>query len=113
MASKVFKSKRHDTAISPTATFTPPQDLPFDLLTPAGSSVMAIVRLPSAPAVKFKKPAVITGPWTIQYNPDPSDVADIGAFDMEFEVTLPNGKKFTLPTEGFLQWVIQPDLDNQ
>jgi hypothetical protein len=112
LTGKVFKSKRHDTAVSPQPTFTPAEGLPFDLMSPGGATAMFIVRLPNQPAPKFKKPATIVGPWTVRYDPEPSDVADIGAFDVEVEITLANGKKLTLPTEGYLSWVIGPDLDN-
>lgn len=112
MASKVFKSKRHDTAVSPTATFTPADGLPFDLMSPGGATANFIVRLPKDAAPKFKKPAVITGPWSVRYDPVDTDVADIGLYDVEVEIILANGKKLTLPTEGYLQWQITADLDN-
>lgn len=113
LASKVFKSKRHDTALSPSISFTPAQGLSFDLMSPAGATASLIARLPTQPEIKFKKPAVITGPWSVRYDPDPEDVAEIGSFDVEIEIILASGKKLTLPTEGYLSWVINPDLDNE
>lgn len=113
MPSQTFHSKRHDTAMSPTATFVPPDGLGFDLMTPAGSTATFIMRLPGSADVKFDKPAVVTGPWSVRYDPEPEDVDEIGAYDVEVEIVFPNNKKLTLPTVGYLHWVIEPDLDNE
>lgn len=112
LPSNVFKSKRHDTAVSPSMTFTPPPGLEFTLLDPPGASAKFIMRLPKETAPKVNKPAVITGPWSVRFDPIAADVDTIGAYDCEVEVTFANGKKITLPTEGFLSWVIAADLDN-
>lgn len=111
MPSQVFKSKRHDTAVSPQATFTPPVGLGWDL-NEAGIIVTFIARLPDASVPKIKAAAVVVGPWTVRYDPIPTDVDTIGAYDVEVEVRRANGKKLTLPTENWLSWVIGPDLDN-
>jgi hypothetical protein len=111
MPSNVFKSKRHDTGISPEVTFTPPAGLTWDL-TEAGIAAKFIARLPNAPNPKINGAAVVTGPWTVRYDPVPADVDAIGTYDVEVQITRSNGKKITLPTEGFLSWVIGTDLDN-
>jgi hypothetical protein len=108
---EVFESKRHDTGISPELTFTPPAGVTWDL-TEAGLTVKFIARLPDAPTPKINAAAVVTGPWTVRYDPTATDVDTIGAYDVEVQATRSNGKKFTMPTVGFLQWVIHPDLDN-
>lgn len=111
MSSAVFKSKRHDDGISPEMTFTPPAGLTWDL-SEDGIAVKFIARLPDANAPKINAAAVVTGPWTVRYDPIPDDVDTIGAFDVEVEITRADGKKITLPTEGFLSWVIGTDLDD-
>jgi hypothetical protein len=108
----VFTSKRHDTAISLPITLTPPAGVTWNLQS-AGTVVRVITRLPGAPNHKVRSPAVVTGTWTLRYDPAPEDVDTIGAFDVEVEVTLSNSKKVTFPTEGYLSWVIGSDLDNQ
>lgn len=112
MPSNVFKSKRHDTAVSPSATFTPPVGVTWSLMDPVGTTVKFIARLPSAASPKINKPAVITGEWSVRFDPTAADVDTIGSYDCEFDVTFANGKKLTFPTEGFLSWVIGPDLDD-
>lgn len=111
MPSNVFNSKRHDTGISPEPVFTPPAGVPWDL-NEAGISARFIARLPKANAPKISGSAVVTGPWSVRYDPTPTDVDTIGAYDVEVEITRANGKKVTLPTVGFLSWVIGTDLDD-
>lgn len=111
MPSQVFQSKRHDTATSPQPTFTPPVGLDWDLLE-EGIVATFIARLPDDPTPKIKAPAVVIGPWTVRYDPIPTDVNTLGAYDVEVEVVRANGKKLTLPTIGWLSWVIGPDLDD-
>lgn len=107
----VFYSKRHDTAVSPQVAFTPPQGASWDL-NETGLSVRLIARLPTARAPKIQAPAVVVGAWAVRYDPQPEDVDTIGAYDVEIEVTRANGKKVSIPTVGFLNWVITSDLDN-
>ena len=107
----VFKSKRHDDGVSPPLTFTPPAGVAWDL-EEAGVTAKFIARLPSSPNPKMVGTAAVTGPWSVQYDPTPEDVDTIGAYDVEVEVTRANGKKITLPTVGYLQWVIAADLDD-
>lgn len=109
--SKIFKSKRHDTASSPKPTFTLPSDLGWNL-SEAGITATFIARLPASTTPKISGAAVVIGPATVQYNPTAEDVDTIGTYDVEVEVVRANGKKLTLPTEGFLQWIIGPDLNN-
>lgn len=111
MPSQVFKSKRHDTGMSPEPMFTPPAGLSWDL-EEAGITATFLARLPDAPAAKISGPAQVIGPWTVRYDPTPEDVDTIGAYDVEVEIVRSNGKKITLPTEGFLSWVIGTDLNN-
>lgn len=111
MTSPVFTSKRHDTAISPQLTFTPPPDLGWDLTEP-GTVATLIARLPDSPTPKVNAPAIVVGPWTVRYDPIPADVNTIGAYDVEVQVVRPSGKKVTFPTEGYVTWRIVPDLDN-
>jgi hypothetical protein len=108
----VFKSKRHDTAISLPITLTPPEGVTWNLQT-AGITVRVITRLPDEPVHKVRATATVTGLWSLRYDPAPEDVDTIGTFDVEVEVTLANSKKVTFPTEGFLSWTIGSDLDNQ
>lgn len=112
MPSNVFKSKRHDTGISPEPIFTPPTGLAWDL-SETGIAAKFIARLPNASEPKMIGSAEVTGPWSVRYDPTPTDVDTIGAFDVEVEITRANGKKITLPTEGFLSWVIGTDLDDE
>lgn len=107
----VFKTKRHDTGVSPVLNLTPPTGTTWDL-TEAGITVRLIARLPTANSPKMNGPAVVTGPWQIRFDPTATDVNTLGAYDVEVEITRANGKKITLPTEGFLSWVIGADLDN-
>ena len=112
MPSQVFKSKRHDTAIALPMTFTPPAGLNWNLQT-AGVTMRFIARLPNATSPKVVSTEVTaTAPWACQFAPVAADVDTIGSYDVEVEVTNSSGKKLTLPTEGWLSWVINPDLDN-
>lgn len=111
MSSPVFKIKRHDTGVSPVMTFTPPAGTTWDL-SEAGIAVKFIARLPTANAPKINAAAVVTGPWTVRYDPLPVDVNEIGAYDVEVEIVRSNTKKITLPTEGFLSLVVAADLDD-
>lgn len=106
-----FKSKRHDTGMSLPLTFTPPAGVDWNLQE-AGIAVKFIARLPTAGAPKVAGAAVVTGAWSVRYDPTPTDVDTIGAYDVEAEVTRANGRKVTLPTVGYLQWVIGADLDD-
>lgn len=107
----VFKSKRHDTGISPQMTFTPAAEVEWDL-EEAGIAAKFIARLPSSGSPKMNAAATVVGPWTVRYDPTETDVDAIGAYDVEVEITRSNGKKITLPTEGYLSWVIAADLDD-
>ncbi len=111
MPSAVFKSKRHDDGISPVIDFTPPAGLTWDL-TEAGIAAALIARLPDAASPKMNAAAVVTGPWQVRYDPTATDVNTIGAYDIEVQITRSNGKKISLPTNGYLSWVISADLDN-
>jgi hypothetical protein len=111
MPSQVFNSKRHDTGYSLAMTFTVPDDVTWNL-SESGISVKFIARLPGSPTPKVNASAVVTGGWAVRYDPAPEDVNTIGAYDVEVEITRSNGKKLTLPTVDYLQWIIQPDLDN-
>lgn len=111
MPSNVFKSKRHDTGVSPEVVLTPPTGLTWDLQE-AGIVARFIARTTNAPSPKINAAAVVTGPWTVRYDPIAADVNTIGNFDVEVEITRANGKKITLPTDGFLTWQITTDLDN-
>lgn len=112
MPSQVFESKRHDTAVSPRVTFTPPADAVNWDLQEVGLVATFIARSPEEAAPKFTGACVVLGPWEVRYDPTPTDVDTIGVFDVEIEVVRPDGKKVTLPTKGFLSWVIGPDLNN-
>lgn len=107
----MFESKRHDTAVSPPLTFSPPPNLGWDL-TEEGVTATFIARLPESSIPKIEAAAEVTGPWSVRYDPTPTDVDTIGAYDVEVEVVRANGKKLTLPTKGWLSWVIGPDLNN-
>lgn len=112
MPSLVFKSKRHDDGISPVLEFTPPAGVTWDL-EEAGIVATFIARLPTASTPKIDAAAVVIGPWSVRYDPTDLDVDTIGAYDVEVEVVRSNGKKITLPTDGYLSWVITADLDNE
>lgn len=114
--SQVFRSKRHDTGISPQLTFTPPLGTTWDL-TESGIAVRFIARTSNSPNPKVNSPAVVVGPWTVRYDPVTADVDSIGVFDVEVQVTRGNGKTVTFPTvdpgePGSLTWRIGTDLDN-
>jgi len=111
LASAVFKSKRHDTGFSPEITFTPPAGTTWDLAE-AGVVAKFIARTPDSATPKIMGNAVVTGSWTVRYDPKPADVDTIGAFDVEVSIVRANGKQVTMPTEGWLSWVIGPDLDD-
>lgn len=111
MPSQVFQSKRHDTAVSPQSTFTPPAGIDWDLQE-AGLTATFIARTPDATEPKIQAAAAVVGPWTVRYDPTATDVDTIGAYDVEVEIVRANGKKLTLPTTGWLSWVIGPDLNN-
>lgn len=111
MASAVFKSKRHDTGVSPVVDLTAPVGTTWNLQE-AGIAVQFIARLPSAQNPKMTGAAVVTGPWQCRYDPTDTDVNTIGAYDVEVEITRSNGKRITFPTEGYLSWVITADLDD-
>jgi aryl-phospho-beta-D-glucosidase BglC (GH1 family) len=111
MPSSVFYSKRHDTGTSPVCDFTPPIGTTWDL-TENGLTAKFIARLPNATVAKIVGAAVVTGPWQVTYNPTTTDVDTIGAYDVEVQITRSNGKTLTFPTEGYLSWVINPDLDD-
>lgn len=111
MSGPVFTSKRHDTAMSPVLLFAPPEGT-IRSLTDTGVTVKFIARMPGETTPKIESPAVVLDTWTVRYDPTPTDVDTIGAFDVEVEALWADGKKATFPTEGFLQWVIVPDLDN-
>lgn len=107
----MFKSKRHDTGVSPVIDFTPPVGVSWTL-EETGMAVKLIARLPTSPTPKINATAVVVGPWSIRYDPTALDVDTIGSFDVEVQATRQNGKKVTLPTEGYLSWVITADLDD-
>lgn len=108
----VFRSKRHDTAVSPIIYLTPPEGVTWDLQAP-GTVVRLIARLPEpGSVVKMNGVCVVLEPWTVRYDPTATDVNTIGAYDVEVQVTRADGKKVTFPTSKFLSWVIEPDLDN-
>lgn len=109
--SDTFTSKRHDDGVSPVITFSPPTGLDWDL-TEAGLAGILIARLPDASAPSFTGPVVVTDAWQVRYDPQKTDVALIGTYDVEVEFTRSNGKQITLPTVGYLHWTIEPDLDD-
>jgi hypothetical protein len=113
LPSQTFTSKRHDTAISLPLTFTPPPGLNWNLQS-AGTTVKFIARLPQQGVTtpKIDKAAVVTGEWSVRFDPAAADVNEIGAYDVEVEVIRSDGRKVTLPTVGFLKWTIGPDLNN-
>lgn len=112
MPSTQFESKQYDTGVSLLISFTPPTGLAFDLLE-AGMTAKFISRLPLTSLPKIESVAVITGAWQVRYDPIPTDVDTLGTFDVEVEFTRSNGKKVTMPTHGFLTWLIGPDLNNR
>lgn len=114
MSSPIFKSKRHDDGVSPEITVTPPPGLTFTLQEP-GMTVFLIARLPAAPAYKMRGQAVVTGPWTVRYDPSPTDVDTIGTYDVEVSAVRSNGRQITFPTEKEknLKWIIDSDADDQ
>jgi hypothetical protein len=111
LPSPEFKSKRHDTAMSPVLTFTPPAGVTWNLQD-VGTVATLIARLPTANAPKIKRTAAVVGPWSVRFDPTAEDVDTLGAYDVEVEVVRPDNKKITLPTVGFLKWTIAADLDN-
>jgi hypothetical protein len=111
LASAVFKSKRHDTGISPVLDITPPAGVTWDL-EESGVTVQFIARLEGDPAPKMIGAAVVTGPWQCRYDPTPTDVDEAATYDVEVEVRRSDNKPVTFPTVGYLKWEIEPDLDD-
>lgn len=113
---RLFKSKRHDTLSSPALTLTPPTGTTWNLQE-AGVTAKLIARLAGQPTPKINGSCVVTGPWTVRYDPTATDVNTIGLYDVEIEVTRANGKKLTFPTDDpgepeALQWRIGTDLND-
>lgn len=112
MPSTQFESKQYDTGNSPEMTFTPPTNITWTLQD-AGTTVKFIMRLPFSSAPKIEATAVVTGPWTVRYDPIAADVNALGTYDVEVEVHRSNLKQLTLPTRGYLTWLIGPDLNGR
>lgn len=112
MPNIVFESKQYDTGSSPEVTFTPPIGTVWDLQEP-GMVVTFIARLPGSASPKIEKLATVTGPWSVRFDPVAADVNALGTYDVEWECLRANMKKITLPTHGYLQWLIGPDLNNK
>jgi hypothetical protein len=119
LASQTFVSKRHDTGSRPVLDLTPPAGVTWTMQD-AGVTAKFIARLPSGTTPKMDAPPVVTGPWQVRYDPTDTDVDTIGVYDCEVEVTPPDGKKVTFPTDdpadanaaGRLYWQINSDLDD-
>lgn len=102
-----FAIKRHDTLPYIEATLLTDAG-PFDL---TDATVSLVVRMENAPAVKFKKPAVVVDPveGKVRYEWEASDTDTEGLFNAEFEVTV-GGKVWTFPTPGYIPVLVHPDL---
>jgi hypothetical protein len=93
-------TKQHDDKITFRDTPTidnvvvPPGDL-------VGCTVKFIMKLQGSTIPEVLQTAVINGDGTFSYNPVPADVANIGKFQQEWEVTYPSGKQLTFPNGGY------------
>jgi len=51
--------------------------------------------------IAIAQAAIINADGTFQYNPVPADVANVGKFNQEWELTYPTGKILTFPNNGY------------
>jgi hypothetical protein len=93
-------TKQHDTKItfkdtpSINGIVVPPADL-------AGCTLRFLMKTQDGSAPPVAKPATINVDGTFSYQPIPADVANIGKFQQEWEVTYPSNQILTFPNNGY------------
>jgi hypothetical protein len=58
----------------------------------------------------ISQPATITGSATFEYQPTATDVGVSGIFKQEWELTFPDTKRLTFPSDGYNTVTILDDL---
>jgi hypothetical protein len=93
-------TKQHDTKITfkdtPTidGVVVPPANL-------AGCSLRFLMKTQDGSAPPVAQTATINVDGTFSYDPVAADVANIGKFQQEWELTYPTGKILTFPNNGY------------
>jgi hypothetical protein len=92
-------TKQHDTQI----TFKDTPTIDGVAVPPANFSgcTLSFLLKNADGSIAIKQTAVINVDGTFQYSPIPSDVANIGKFNQEWEVVYPTGKILTFPNSGY------------
>ena len=100
MAGSTIITKQNDTKIIftdiPTIDGVPM--LPTDL---TGCTVKFAMKDPTGVIAPIKQVAVINADGSFSYAPVAGDVANVGKFEQEWELTFPNGKELTFPNNGY------------
>ena len=93
-------TKQGDTKItfSHTPTINDVPVLPADL---AGCTLKFILRIADDSLPAIERTATINPDATFSYQPIPADVATIGKYRQEWEVTYPDNKELTFPNNGY------------
>lgn len=103
-----FNLKQHDTWPPMEATLRD-ANVPIDL---TGSSVLMLLKTSSGGTL-FSRTCTIVAPGTdgnVKYDWIPADTANVNAFNMEFEITFPDGKIATIPNVGYYSVEVTADL---
>jgi hypothetical protein len=102
-------TKQHDTKIqfkdtpSINGVVVPPANL-------AGCTLRFLMKTQDGSAPPVAQPAVINADGTFSYDPVSADVANIGKFQQEWELTYPTSKILTFPNNGYNVVKIIADL---
>jgi hypothetical protein len=105
---KTIVTKQHDTGI----TFVDTPTIDGVVVPPANllGSALTFLLKSSDGTIALKQTAVINADGTFSYSPVPSDVAQTGKFNQEWEVVYPNAKILTFPNNGYNVVKIIADL---
>lgn len=107
-----FSIKAHDLLPSIQAVLKNPDGSPLDLT--AATGIKFIMRATTGGTIKVTAAAVkadaVNG--VVRYDWSGTDTATIGAYQGEWEITWPGGKKQTVPTLTYHSIEILADLDN-
>ena len=109
MPTTTMVTKQHDTKItftdSPTINGVPVA--PGDL---AGCTLAFLLKDVDNVIPPIKQNAMINSDGSFSYQPIASDVANVGKFQQEWQVTYPTGQLLTFPNNGYNILKILPDL---
>ena len=105
-----FAIKENDTLPKLVATLFQGPDA-IDL---TGATVKLKMRKLGAVVLKVDKAITVTTPASgeVEYSFLATETDDPGNYEAEFEVTDSGGDVFTVPTEGYLDFVVGDDLDD-